>query len=157
MRIETVGRMLLVLAVSVLLAGCGKTFEITFTNTSMTPKTLMLDGPDGPEQIGPIAPAGHETYKVKVNKKDLPANCTMKANDMAPVSFQLNHDTKLYVYIENDRLTGPINKKTSVTSSHEFQGTHESKPQQIITGDNAGKTQTDPGGKRIVSQEPVVE
>jgi hypothetical protein len=111
-----------------LLAGCSKTVDLTFVNTTDKSLDVQLTTPnEGTEAMGMVSPLGGKLKStIKIPNDDLPANCEWKAGEFKGL-FTVTEKSanKLWIDIPAGRVR---DKKTSVNEKHEE--THQEKVEQ---------------------------
>jgi hypothetical protein len=153
------------LALVAFLAGCStKTFEISLTNTSSSGKDLEIKDPNGYHHLGMLEPNQRRMYTLKVDKDDLPAACTLTAGDLKKdFSLDENARTEQNIYIEDDKIVGPLDRKMQVrTSTKQDLKNVKSEQHEVIRGEPAtppsdGTPAGGATGGQIIDQGEVVE
>ena len=142
------------------LAGCSKTFEISLTNTSSSGKELEIHDPNGFRHLGMLEPGQRRMYKLKVDQDDLPAACTLTAGNLKKdFSLDKNARTEQNIYIEDDKIIGPLDKKMEVKSSfrHDLKNA-KTEQHEMIQGQPAEpKNEGGANGGTVIEQGEVVE
>ena len=111
-----------------LLAGCSKTVDLTFVNTTDRSMDVQLTTPnEGTESVGMVSPMGGKLKTtIKIPNDDLPANCEWQAGEFKGL-FTVNEKSpgKLWIDIPVGRVR---DKKTSVNEKRE--STHQEQVEQ---------------------------
>ena len=112
-----VTRVVCMLAVAVLAAGCDKKVKLTFVNTTPQSLNVELNVPtEGPIPVGTVYPTGGKlVYNLKINKDDLPVDCQWRAGDQSG-NFPIDNKTRspLYIYIGTGDSIGPVDKNAEI-------------------------------------------
>lgn len=144
-----------VLVSLIVVTGCKETYNMTFTNTSTSPKELDLRDTDGFHQFGPLDVNQRIHYTLKVDKDELPASCELKSGSLVkPFTLDKNGAKDLNFYIEDGQIVGPLTKHMEVKHSTKSETTSTDQ-HEIVTPD----TPTTPKqpGEKIIDQHEVVE
>lgn len=152
------------LAASVMsVGGCKETYNMTFTNVSGHALDVAIASPEETRGFGTVADGQRVTYTLKIDDRELPAGCQMRAGGMVK-DFTLDKQMKkeLYFYAEEKTIVGPLDKKMTVNkTSKEMHKAIKTEQNEMITGEKpAGAAPSTPapsGGERIIDQNPVIE
>lgn len=110
-----VSRTLLALTACLAVAGgCTKKIELTINNLSDTARPVQLSTPSETMTIGTVGPGGGRLSTVlKLETKDLPAQCRLAAGPGAEQTFAVTEDSpsKWWFRVTKDgKLAGPYGK-----------------------------------------------
>ena len=145
---------LAVLMLSVVaLAGCKETYKLTFTNVSGQSRALEIDSPAGIDDIAPLADGRRSEKTLKIEKSDIPADCTVTAGSLKK-RFMLDKSKELFFYIEEKTIVGPLNKNDTYRSTGNFEGKMKTGQKEVVTGE---KPMPKPNEEVPVDTHEVVE
>ena len=109
-----VSRMLLVLTACLAVAGgCTKKVELTIYNHTDITRTVQLSTPSETTTVGAVSAGSRLSTVLKLETKELPAQCRLAAGPGAEQSFAVTEDSpsQWWFHINKDgKLVGPYGK-----------------------------------------------